>query len=619
MVPRARRAARPALAIVIACCLVISAGCSSEKPTTSAGAARTAWQQVLGEVGPEGAVSASTALKAFALAFGALPGVQVPKGPVGDIRSGSGAVRWLVGHWNEITAEQRAAAVGLVPELADIGAKTRKRVTPASYDIPKRPPTYYVVLAQQMADEIEAHVHVRLTLKLWAAEGRTQKAKSLADTGVYNASGGITGKPDRCVITVSAAGAAEELVDLEDTIGHEVWHCYQGQILGMDAYYDPATPSWIIEGQAEWVGDALRPTAKAASAWRDYVALPGTRLFARSYDAIGFYSHLSEAGVDTWTRLIPMLKAKDNAARFTDAGATSDVFLDTWASTYFRESAYGPAWVMNGPGLPATRGPVRKVLTAANGKSSQFKAPQYANAVFSLSSKADVLTFAVQGHARLGDAGKGKDYVINAGGSFCTKDGECACPEGSTYDGPALTTLAAESALAVTGGPAASSGTVTGVSLEEFCKKSEKKKLPDPCQLITQAEASAAAGRPARPGLPAAATVEGSELQGLGTGVGCIFRDAGNPSGTYGVAYVRIDAFDFGSNTAKAFTTYKGQYGGGTGTVKALGDDNFYYSVGAGPTHLFVRQANIILHISVLTGDGRNQAIKLATSALRRL
>jgi len=138
--------------------------------------------------------------------------------------------------------------------------------------------------------------------------------------------------------------------------------------------------------------------------------------------------------------------------------------------------------------------------------------------------------------------------------------------------------------------------------------------------MVTQADASKAAGRPARPGIPSSATLEGSTVEGLGSGAGCIYRDAGSPSATYGVAYVRVDAFDLGTSAAATFVAYRARYASlGTGQAKGLGDDNFYFSVGNGPTHLYVRRANLILHFAVLTADGLTQATVLAKTALGRL
>jgi hypothetical protein len=442
-------------------------------PTDGVAAASSAWEQVLTQIEPDGTVTAGTALQAFSLAFGPLPGVTVPAGPAGQIRSGSGALRWLVAHWAEITDEQRAEAVRLVPELGGIGGAASKAPRApgplaSGARATARPPTYYAVLAQTLADEIEAQTHLHLDLTLFAAEGRTQNSAALADTGAYNAKGGTTGAAAKCVITLSELGAAELGAELELTIGHEVWHCYQAQIRGLDWYYAVPTPSWLVEGQAEWVGHALRPDA-AGDWWREYIRKPGRTLFARSYDALGFYAHITQAQINTWDVLIPMLQADDdNVARYEASGATSQQFLDTWASGYFREPAVGPAWEFEGPGLPAEPAPIRLVLTVANGTTKPFSALAYANSIFSLSSSADIVTFDVEGHARLGDPGFRQEYVLT-GGSYCTKAGGCTCPPGTEFAGAPPNRLSAETLLAVTGGQSGTQGTVIGHRLAEYC------------------------------------------------------------------------------------------------------------------------------------------------------
>jgi hypothetical protein len=333
-----------------------------------------------------------------------------------------------------------------------------------------RPPTYYTLLAQTMAGEIEAQTGLPLLLTLYASEGRSQQVNVSADTGLYNASGGYTGTAAKCVITISPKGAAQSGIELEATIGHEVWHCYQGQIRGLAWYYSYVTPGWLIEGQAEWVGAALRPTGEAQG-WEGYILEPEKRLFARADDAIGFYADLMQAQINTWHVLIPMLQADDtNVARFEASRATSDQFLDTWASGYFREPTVGPAWEFAGPGLPGGLAPVRSVLTIANGKMEPFNAPAYTNSIFSLSSSADILVFTLEGHARLGDPGLKQDYVL-AEGSFCTKAGGCTCPPGTVLAGTPPDSLSAESLLAVTGGLSGTQGTVTGYVLTEFCRQ----------------------------------------------------------------------------------------------------------------------------------------------------
>jgi len=109
------------------------------------------------------------------------------------------------------------------------------------------------------------------------------------------------------------------------------------------------------------------------------------------------------------------------------------------------------------------------VLAVANGQTVTFRAAAYANSIYSLSAGADIIAFAVTGHARLGDPEFQQDYVL-AGGSFCTKVGGCTCPPGTEFAGAPPNRLSAETLLAVTGGQAGAQGTVTGHRLEDFCR-----------------------------------------------------------------------------------------------------------------------------------------------------
>jgi hypothetical protein len=130
--------------------------------------------------------------------------------------------------------------------------------------------------------------------------------------------------------------------------------------------------------------------------------------------------------------------------------------------------------------------------------------------------------------------------------------------------------------------------------------------LPDPCKLVTQPEASSAAGMDVLGGAPNEASING-----LGTGVACVFGDPSYPAR----AFVRIDALD---SSAAAFSAYETGSGLKSGEVAGLGDDNFYYQSPEGSALLFVRKSNIVLDISVLTANGLPGATALARGALGR-
>jgi hypothetical protein len=429
---------------------------------------------VLDEIGPDGEVSKDTALRLFALAFGSMPGVSVPAGEVGDITSGTVAVRSLVSRWEEITDAQRAAAIRLLPELGgpdaapSTGSSFLHLATAAS---PIHPASYYLEIAKSKAVLISGALpgNVRLGLDLSAAEGAVQESTSAAETLVLNAAGGRSGTASKCVIVIGRAGAKLSPDLIENFMAHEVWHCFQGQILGVDAYW--TRPSWIMEGGAEWVGDTISPANQPDGWWDDYVPDPGAGLFSRTYDAIGFFAHIDDAKLDTWSRMIEMLNASgSNAAAFEAAGANSADFLDSWASGFLRQPSYGPAWDMTGPGLPDELVAIPLALAVGNSQTVKFDAAPFANSLSYLSSTADVLEFAVTGHVRLADPPTNQEYILGATSMFCTKSDGCECPPGTEFAGAPPSPLSPESVLAASSNADATTGTITGVSLDEFCK-----------------------------------------------------------------------------------------------------------------------------------------------------
>ena len=67
----------------------------------------TPWAKVLDQIRPDGTVSKRTALEAFAVAYGPLPGVRIPSGRKTTIPSGSLAAQWILSYWRQLTSAQR--------------------------------------------------------------------------------------------------------------------------------------------------------------------------------------------------------------------------------------------------------------------------------------------------------------------------------------------------------------------------------------------------------------------------------------------------------------------------------------------------------------------------------
>jgi hypothetical protein len=425
-----------------------------------------AWQTILAAIGDDGTVSKDTALQAFSLAIGPLPGVSVPAGDTGMMQSGSMAVRWLVSHWQEISAEQQQAAIGMLPELGELQAYAPEVVLAAQ----NRTNDYYTQLAREKFAEIGANLQSPLNIGLTinARVGLPVKASSAAETGVYNAQGGFSGTPAKCVIVVSAWLDRRGDADVEASITHETWHCYEGAIVGLARYWSDNPASWIIEGEAEWVAATLNPDAPMmAQPWPFYLGYPGDPLFSQSYQAIGFYSQLDSSGTDPWTTLADILKAPDNASAFAAAGADSDAFLDRWASGFLRDDSRGDPWQITGPAVTSDKAPLNGI-SLNNGGSVGVSVPAYANEVSEFGETPDVMQVAMSGHARVSDA-NGHDYLVGGEADFCMLLTGCECP--GSDDPPPLPLEGAAVVLAVTGGAAGSAGTLIGTQLDDFCNK----------------------------------------------------------------------------------------------------------------------------------------------------
>jgi hypothetical protein len=497
---------RSRISVIVVALLV--AACGSSPPTGAPGAPQLsaslppaspaqsvppitsgpAWDAIRTAIDDEGNVSKDTALQAFALASGAdMPGVTPPTADPGATASGTMALRWLVSYWEELTRDQQSAAIEALPELAGLGrtsglpgaarlAVARQpvggAVPPPAKVAQHRTDTYYTQLAKVKIADIKLHLPSDappFDLAIDAHVGLTNKATSGMETGVYDANGGKQGTPAKCVITVSWLGDAQTDVDVEAQMAHEAWHCYEGVVLGLARFWSQNPAPWIMEGEASWVEGTLVPSATLPEqAWYDYVEKPELPLFQRTYDGVGYFGHLGDVGIDGWIKLIPVLEATTNTAAFDAGGANADPYLDSWASSLLNDDSRAPGWDMRGPALPP-KTPAPPTISVPNGASPHLSAPAYGNRIVTLGETPDVLTTAFSGRARVSD-GAGHDYLAGDSGAFCVLPTGCVCP-GAVGEPPPQPLEGGEVAVAVTGGTDGATGTLTGVKLDDFCRK----------------------------------------------------------------------------------------------------------------------------------------------------
>lgn len=406
-------------------------------------------------------------MQAFALAFGALPGVEAPEGAAGFTRSGTMAMRWLVGYWDQLTAEQQQAAIELIPDLAGLSASAN-RVVLASQ---ARPDQFYTDMANEMVAKIGGLLDPPrdMLLAVTARVGLPVSSTSWAETSVLTSSGGFVGNPEKCSILVSPTGDALGAADVRLMMAHEAWHCYEGAIIGLNRFWFQKSAPWIMEGEAEWVGDSLEPDAPiAGGAWPGYLPRPDRPLFSQAYSAVGFYSQLDSSGTDVWGKLAPILEAPDNQAAFTASGADADPFLSRWASGFLRDESRGDAWQISGPGVTDDY-VIPTGLHLSNDGSLSESVAAYTNEVGLFGEHPDVLVVTSDGHARLSDSA-GHDYATTEGGNFCMLADGCVCPD-SEGEPPPLPLEGEPAAFALTGATAGATATLDGMSLDSFCNQ----------------------------------------------------------------------------------------------------------------------------------------------------
>jgi hypothetical protein len=443
---------------------VLAAGCTSTKkaaPSPST-AARSAWAQTLAEVAEDGTVSLATALKAFVLAIGPVPGVAAPDGPSAEIASGSIAVKWVLAHWAELTAAQqtavRADLIGTdtttAPSSPAHGAGdpsgTRVQLaglrkgpsTGSDPDIDCLPAdTGATAPFRKMLTEIDADLAdgEHLGPALYARPGSPLKSAefhyslSVNEHQLYNPPHVVTlmytfpcrdnrevrtGDVPGCTIHINPAALDPKYSDHDrrSVLTHEMMHCVLNAYLGSDYFY---IPDWYGEGAPDWVSAVLGGGDFAsAEHFRTYLDTSDRPLYQRAHDGIGFFGHLAETGTNVWRRIFPIgqallplavarskrqatpaLIAKGNRAGW-DAAAPSEAFLDSWGPGYVRGRYPGKPWNTGGPGLPAGYQPKIATGELTDADPVTLTAKPAGTAVALVNVRSEVVTVVPSGTAR---------------------------------------------------------------------------------------------------------------------------------------------------------------------------------------------------------------------------
>jgi von Willebrand factor type D domain len=471
-------------------------GLSGRKRTLAAGAARsyaaslaarlrrvlsrTDFQKTLDGIGDDGSITPALALRAFAIAYGPIPGVKRPTGRnLGVPEDGTVAIDLVERVWDQLTAAQRTA---IDAKLGTSHAGSSRRARSAEVLTPS---AVFQTLAEKYATIYRAKLPSvpSPTMKVFKSDtDYTTKdgAQVWADALTVNAAGGTnTGTPAYCRVRITPFGQTQVGKPFFDLIiAHEVFHCFQAKMMAPWR----SRSAWLIEGSADWAATSVVATSAAVGAgpYKLYLdAAAGKALYARAYDGTGFWHHVDAInGVGSlWPKLPAIFSAPDDDSSFAAAGGLADNFAQTWASAMYRFTGAGAAWHQKRPyDISAT---ALQTPTIDVNSSAPLSTALHQTLLYTVEKDGDRPLVEVSGSQGSLRAGYNKaDFgVVGGTRSFCF--GKCKCPPKTTGTIPPNTKFPASFlTLALTGAGVTGAGTVVYHSLDEYCKKKDDKKGP---------------------------------------------------------------------------------------------------------------------------------------------
>ena len=247
-------------------------------------------------------------------------------------------------------------------------------------------------------------------------------------------------------------------------LAHEVFHCFEFDL----AKNWPSLQAWIMEGLADWGALVVTqvPYSVDADFLDPYLTAPGTPIFARSYDAAGFWGHVQDITGNLWARIPAILHSSSSPAAFTLAGADTEPFASTWASSQVRSASGGSDWQMKSPTAwpDSTKLPVTAIPDDVDHMIDTVSPYSTGHVKILLG---PLVHIDVTGHARLSTK---YNYTDLGDGWFCTEAGGCECPAGSQGETPTSQPLEPGAILALTGDPTdGATADIEAHSLKEFC------------------------------------------------------------------------------------------------------------------------------------------------------
>ena len=425
---------------------------------------RDRWGRVLEGIRADGSVSKQTALQAFAVAYGGLPGVSAPSGRRTIVRDATSVIAWMYRYARALTPRQRTiveARLGV-----DFGAGGRHARIADYGDRSFTPDRNLTQLVYTFVPKYEALTGHRLSLPIVAGNSTAHVDSGRGDAAAdaFPVENGA-GQPV-CRVRLLPAGRGDSSTPLPYVLAHEAFHCMQFDLA--PAHWMNDAP-WIMEGGAEWAAAAVDPIPEAKQFVLAYIQTPGRPLFSRDYDAVGFWGHAADMSSDEtiFANMGKILNDPNPVDAYIDAGGFGTGFLTDWGTSVFRQTALTPEWTMKSPITPPDFFAMPPGDLGAISGHGDVSAVQYATAQYIVHTHADVVHVAIGGHAEI--YSNGLEYSDLGDAYFCTRQ-ECQCPPGSDGQLPPLRPLFDDDYLGVTGDPGkGSTGSISSMSLDDFC------------------------------------------------------------------------------------------------------------------------------------------------------
>ena len=139
---------------------------------------------------------------------------------------------------------------------------------------------------------------------------------------------------------------------------HELVHCWHFTRIGLDVARLNATDDWMKEGIAAYAGELIGGTTRFSEEWWLGYTAPlfdvdvAWPLYARTYDAIGFWSRIAEA-TNVWDAIRAAVDASPGNAAMFDAAIAGIGDQVSWlAAGTVQQAAWGGGWTADGPSMP---------------------------------------------------------------------------------------------------------------------------------------------------------------------------------------------------------------------------------------------------------------------------